>query len=100
MPNQLYEIASATPENKHLAREWALVECALHQAAETGKSSSHICSSRHKPDLVCSLASSAQSFKNGANEHGIDRRSHLSMESILADRCHFKAHEEAKERPV
>ena len=51
MPNQLYKIASAAPEQKHLTRKRTLVELTLHQAAQAGEASAHICSSRHKPDL-------------------------------------------------
>ena len=57
MPNQLYEITSASPEHKHLTREWTLVELGLHQAAEADKPSAE---------------SSAKAFKGVANEPGID----------------------------
>src|ERR1700680_2328896 len=51
MPNQLYLIASAAPEDEYLPRERARVELALHQATEADKSSAHICYARYKPDL-------------------------------------------------
>src|SRR5579859_2791303 len=51
MPNQFYLITSAAPEDEHLTRERALVELALHQAAEADKSSAHICYARYEPDL-------------------------------------------------
>jgi len=54
MPNQLYQVTSAAPEDEDLPRQRTLVERALDQAAQARKTSAHICHSRHKPDLCIS----------------------------------------------
>jgi hypothetical protein len=49
-PKKFYDVASASPENEHMPRQWLFLKRALHLSTEPIKPSAHVGRSSNDPD--------------------------------------------------